>query len=79
MEKDCCGAAVLDETKTGGTIMTIEVCQGKELKEYSYQPPRQPMAVTLPAKVSLPFACIGGAQQLAGAAAALIASAYMMA
>lgn len=73
----CCGAA--QGTGPTGARMTIEVCQLKTAKTYNYQPPRAPMATTMPATVSWDFACIGGAQQLAGAAAALLASAYMMA
>lgn len=73
----CCGAA--QGVGPTGALMTIEVCQLKTATAYMYQPPRGPMATTMPAKVSWDFVCIGGARQLAGVAAALLASAYMMA
>lgn len=76
-EADCCGAA--RGVGPSGATMTIEVCQPKASQAYMWQPPRAPMATTWPAKVSWDFVCIGGATQLAGAAAALLASAYMMA
>lgn len=76
-EKLCCGAAT--GTAPNGATMTIEICQDKTKETYSYVGPRAPMATALPAAVDLPFKCIGGAKQLAGAAAALIASVYMMA
>jgi len=76
-EKLCCGAAT--GLAPNGATMVIEVCQDKTKETYGYVGPRAPMATALPAKVDLPFKCIGGAKQLAGAAAALLASVYMMA
>lgn len=77
LETDCCGAA--KGLGPSGATMTIEVCQAKTDKAYSYRPPRAPMATTWPTTVSWDFACIGGAAQIAGAATALLTSAYMMA
>lgn len=77
VETDCCGAA--KGTGPNGATMTIEVCLDNKATTYNYRPPRAPMATTWPATQSWDFVCIGGAAQLAGAAAALLTSAYMMA
>lgn len=78
-ETDCCGAATGRPNGATGALVTIEVCQEKASKTYGYVAPRAPLAKTDPVAVNWPFACIGGASQLAGAAAAVLASAYMMA
>lgn len=78
----CCGAARVWMT-TGTTAdsgwRTIETCQQDTAETYSYQPPRAPMATTMPATVSVPFACIEGAKALAAAASAAAAAIYMLA
>lgn len=79
----CCGAArVWMEVGAGekdAAWKTVETCQSEEASTYEYQPPRAPMATTLPAKVKVDFACIEGAQKLAAAASALAAAVYMLA
>jgi hypothetical protein len=60
--------------------MTVEVCWAKTDKKYKYQPPRGPMATTMPAtQDDWDFACIEGAKNLVAATAALATAAYMMA
>jgi len=71
----CCGAASETIDKV---LWTIETCQVATLKEYSYQPPRAPMAVEMPKKQTWKFACIIGAQRALTAAAATAAFALMM-
>lgn len=78
----CCGAARV-WMKTGTTAdsgwRTIETCQSEDAENYSYQPPRKPMELTMPTPVSVPFACIEGAKALAAAASAAAAAVYMLA
>lgn len=78
-ETDCCGAATGRPAGATGPLVTIEVCQPKTQKTWSYVAPRAPLAVEDPTGKPWPFKCIGGASKLAGVAAAAIASAYMMA
>jgi len=78
----CCGAARVwmdsgEEANAGWR--TIETCQSIEAATYDYQPPRAPMATTMPATVSVPFTCIEGAKKLAAAASAVAAAVYMLA
>lgn len=78
----CCGAARI-WMKTGTTAdsgwRTIETCQQDTAETYMYQPPRAPMALAMPDKVSVAFACIEGAKALAAAASAAAAAVYMLA
>jgi len=89
-ETDCCGAAKGPVLKVAdwpnAPTMTIETCQAKTAKTYTYSPPRAPMQETDPADAAnkaaqqtWPFACIAGASKLAAAATALATTAYMMA
>lgn len=78
-ETDCCGAATGRPNGTSGALVTIEVCLEKTATTYNYAPPRAALAKEDPKTEAWPFVCIGGATQLAGAAAAALASAYMMA
>lgn len=71
----CCGAA---SQTVDGALMTIETCQKKEATTWDYQPPRGPMELTMPAKKSWTFACIGGAQRVLAAAAAAAGLAIAM-
>jgi hypothetical protein len=78
----CCGAARIwmeSGTTKDAAWRTIETCQPSGTGAYSYQPPRAPMATTLPTKVIAKFACIEGAQRLAVAASAMAAAAFMLA
>lgn len=75
-ETDCCGAA---KGKVGNAWMTIETCQAKASKKWSYVGPRAPMAAAAPAAVEWDFTCIDGAQKLYAAASALATFAYLMA
>jgi len=78
-ETDCCGAATGRPKGASGPLVTIEVCQEKSATVYNYRPMRAPLAKEDPKTDPWVFKCIGGATQLAGAAAAALASAYMMA
>lgn len=78
-ENDCCGAASGRPKGAAGPLVTIEVCQAKTQETYSYQPMRGALDTADPATASWVFKCIGGASKLAAAAAAALASAYMMA
>lgn len=78
-ETDCCGAATGRPGGATGPLVTIEVCQEKTATLYPYVAPRAALATKDTAAVNWPFVCIAGATQLAGAAAAALASAYMMA
>lgn len=71
----CCGAA---SRVMLGAVATIETCQAVAATSYDWAPARAPMAITMPATVSVDFACIQGAKRLAAAASAL-AAAYMLA
>lgn len=79
----CCGAARVwmdvGDGVTDSAWRTIETCQTIETTTYMYQPPRAPMATTMPAKVSATFTCIEGAKKLAAAASAVAAAVYMLA
>lgn len=77
-DTDCCGAATGRPHGAAGPLVTVEVCQSKEASTWNYVAPRAPMMTTRPAPVEWPFVCIGGASKLAGAAAAVLASVYMM-
>jgi hypothetical protein len=78
----CCGAARVwmnsgEEEDAGWR--TIETCQMATASTYDYQPPRAPMATSMPAKESVAFTCIEGAKKLAAAASAAAAAVYMLA
>lgn len=75
-ENLCCGAA---KGNVAGAVMTIETCQKTDATEYTYVPPRGPMALTDADGVKWTFACIAGAARVAAAATALATSAYLMA
>lgn len=76
MVANCCGAAI---GTVGGAVMTVETCQIRTATKWSYQAPRTPLQTTWPAAKDWNWKCISGASQAAGAAVALVASAYMMA
>lgn len=78
-DTDCCGAATGRPDGAAGPLFTIEVCQARDATTWGYVAPRAAMALTDPDPEPWPFKCIGGAKELAGTAAALLASAYMMA
>jgi hypothetical protein len=81
-EGTCCGAARvwMDSGSTADAgWRTIETCGTTEQATYDYQPPRAPMATTMPATLSVPFTCIEGAKKLAAAASAVAAAVYMLA
>jgi len=78
----CCGAARVwmeSGTTADAAWRTIETCQLETALTYAYQPPRAPMATTMPAKVTVDFTCIEGAKKLAAAASAVAAAVYMLA
>jgi len=75
-ENLCCGAA---KGNVGGAVMTIETCQKSDATEYTYVPPRDPMALEDKTGETWTFACIAGAARVAAAATALATSAYLMA
>lgn len=78
----CCGGArvwMKSGTTEGAGWRTIETCQLDTTETYAYQPPREPMSVTMPTPISTPFACIEGAKALAAAASAAAAAVYMLA
>lgn len=78
----CCGAARVwmgSGTTADAAWRTIETCQKEDAETYNYQPPREPMALTMPKTESVPFACIEGAKALAAAASAAAAAVYMLA
>lgn len=75
-ENLCCGAA---KGNVAGAVMTIETCQKTDATEYTYIPPRDPMAIEDKTGVKWTFACIDGAARVAAAATALATSAYLMA
>jgi len=66
-------------TTANAAWRTIETCQLETADSYSYQPPRAPMATTMPATESANFTCIEGAKKLAAAASAVAAAVYMLA
>lgn len=81
-EGNCCGAArvwMVAGVTTDAAWRTIETCQKADLKKYAYQPPRAPLATTMPTTVEVDFACITGAKTLAAAASAVAAAVYMLA
>lgn len=78
----CCGAAKVPLTagtteKAGFRI--IESCINPADPKYKYQPPRAPLALTMPTKIEADFTCIQGAKQLAAAATAAATALYMLA
>merc|ERR1712039_376763 len=78
----CCGAARVwmeSGTEADAAWRTIETCQLETDTTYMYQPPRAPMATTMPDKISVDFVCIEGAKKLAAAASAVAAAVYMLA
>jgi len=75
----CCGAAKYTAADNKNLVITVETCQTAAAKEYKYQPPRQPLAIAMPATKGVPWACITGANKLASAATALAAAVYLMA
>jgi len=70
----CCGAA-FDET----TGVTVETCQRTTATTYTFRPMRAKNATRNPATRDIPFTCIDGAYKIAVSAAALVATAFMMA
>lgn len=81
-EGNCCGAARVwmgSGTTADAAWRTIETCQVETTETYSYQPPREPMELTMPDPVSVAFTCIEGAKTLAAAASAAAAAVYMLA
>jgi hypothetical protein len=72
----CCGAA---KVPVGNAMMTIETCQDKTVKKYSYSAPRAPMMTVPTTGIEYPFTCIEGAKKVAATASALAAALYMMA
>lgn len=77
----CCGASRVwmgSGTSDGVAWMTVETCQDETATLYAYQPPREPMATTMPPPVEVRFTCIEGAKKLAAAASAAVAL-YMLA
>lgn len=79
VDTDCCGAATGWPHGKTGPLVTIEICRPKTDETWLYVPPRAPLATVDPDGISWPFKCIQGASKLAGAAAAVLVSAYMMA
>ena len=81
----CCGAARVWMNAGAGTAgtnaawRTVETCQTATDKTYSYQPPRAPLATTMPTPQTVDFTCIQGAKTLAAAASAVAAAVYMLA
>lgn len=81
----CCAAAKvpLKGGADGGTdvgFRIVETCQLVATTTYSYQPPREPLATTMPAKIAATsVACIQGAKTLAAAATAAATALYMLA
>lgn len=75
----CCGAAKVPVAGSNGAWMTIETCGAADQKTYNYQPPRDPLALTMPAKQPYTFTCIQGAQKVVTAVSTLFALAYSMA
>jgi len=76
-EKYCCGAA--QRHMKDGTKLSIETCQKKETRTYSYYPPLPAGATVAPTVQTWRFTCISGAQKLVAAATATLAASYMMA
>jgi len=73
----CCGAA--QKFLKDGTKLSIETCQLQTTTVYNYYPPLQDLALVEPAAQVWRFQCISAAQRLAAAAAAALATGYMMA
>lgn len=78
-DSDCCGAATGKPHGENGPLVTMEVCLDKTAEKYMWVGPRAPMAEKFPDPKAWPFVCIDGAAKLAGAASAVLASAYLMA
>jgi len=81
-EGNCCGAARVwmgSGVTSNAAWRTIETCQTETTETYTYQPPRGPMDVEMPATESAAFACVEGAKTLAAAASAVAAAVYMLA
>jgi len=79
-DTDCCGAATgKSKNDPNGPLITIEVCQDKTAKTWGYVAPRAALSKEDAVADPWVFKCIDGATQLAGATAAVLASAYMMA
>jgi len=81
----CCGAARVWMDAGAGTAgtnaawRTIETCQTATDTTFEYQPPRAPLATTMPPTQTVDFTCIQGAKTLAAAASAVAAAVYMLA
>jgi len=73
----CCGAA--QKFLKDGTKLSIETCQLQTTTTYKYFPPLKEGALVEPASQVWRFQCISAAQRLAAAAAAALATGYMMA
>lgn len=73
----CCGAA--QRFLKDGTKLSIETCQLASATTYTYYPALPVDAVVAPTAETWRFQCISAAQKLAAAAAAALATGYMMA
>jgi len=71
----CCGSA---SKKLDGALVTIETCQTATETSFSYVRKRTPMEITNPAGAPWDFVCIGGAQRMLAAAAAVAGLGLMM-
>jgi len=73
----CCGAA--QRFLKDGTKLSIETCQLASATTYTYYPALPAGALVAPTPETWRFHCISAAQKLAAAAAAALATGYMMA
>jgi len=73
----CCGAA--QRFLKDGTKLSIETCQRASATTYTYYPALPDDALVAPTPETWRFHCISAAQKLAAAAAAALATGYMMA
>lgn len=73
----CCGAA--QRFLKDGTKLSIETCQLAAATTYTYYPALPTDALVAPTAETWRFHCISAAQKLAAAAAAALATGYMMA
>jgi hypothetical protein len=73
----CCGAA--QRFLKDGTKLSIETCQLASATTYTYYPALPSDALVAPTPETWRFHCISAAQKLAAAAAAALATGYMMA
>jgi hypothetical protein len=73
----CCGAA--QRFLKDGTKLSIETCQLATATTYTYYPELPSGALVAPTPETWRFQCVSAAQKLAAAAAAALATGYMMA